>query len=49
MLFRLSSSSERRHRRNLRRVPRDFSPHQMRDIGLAPWPEPPQLSPHFFW
>ncbi len=33
-----------RHRRRIpRAVPRDFSPHMMRDIGLAPWPERPRL------
>lgn len=29
----------RRHRRKLRAIPRDLSPHMMRDLGLEPWPE----------
>lgn len=38
-----------RHRRYVpRRVPRDLSPHLMRDIGLEPWPERPCLSPRHF-
>lgn len=39
-----------RPRRNIPRgVPRDLSPHLMRDIGLDPWPDHPRLPIHPLW
>ncbi|MGR3322593.1 MAG: hypothetical protein ACU0DK_11730 [Pseudooceanicola sp.] len=39
-----------RHRRRIPRgVPRDLSPHIMRDIGLDPWPDRPRLPFHLLW
>ncbi|WP_158275518.1 hypothetical protein [Maritimibacter sp. 55A14] len=38
-----------RERWRLRGVPRDLSPHLMRDIGLEPWPERPLLPLHLLW
>lgn len=36
-------------RRIPRGVPRDLSPHLMRDIGFDPWPERPRLPFHPLW
>lgn len=39
-----------RHCRHIPRgVPRDLSPHLMRDIGLDPWPDRPRLPFHPLW
>ena len=39
-----------RHRRSIPRgVPRDLSPHMMRDIGLDPWPERPRMPLFPLW
>ncbi|MDX5413143.1 MAG: hypothetical protein LPK02_08865 [Rhodobacterales bacterium] len=36
-------------RRAPRGVPRDLSPHLMRDIGLYPWPDRTRLPFHPLW
>lgn len=50
MTFSLFRHDDRRRRQLARRsVPRDLSPHLMRDIGLEPWPERPRLPFHPLW
>lgn len=49
MTLRFLRTAARHRHRIPRGVPRDLSPHMMRDIGLHPWADHARLPLHTLW
>lgn len=49
MIFNFWRPAEKRLHRRRKTVPHDLSAQQMRDIGLEPWPERPNIPAPHLW